>query len=423
MSLTESQVEEATLHWLSELGYARAYGPNLLQDGTTPERDEHTVFLDARLRAALARLNRGLSASATEDAGRKLTRVSAPSLIAANRVLHRLIVDGVPVEYSRPDGSIAGAQVRVIDFDEPDANNWLVVNQLTVVDGEHHRRPDVVVYVNGLPLAVIELKNPADAKADWLSAYKQLQTYKAEIPSLLTYDEALVASDGTTARIGALTAGREWFMPWRTIDGDDIASSAALELEVLIKGVFDKRRVLNLIQHFIVFEDPGDGTLAKKMAGYHQFHAVNAAFKETLRASGHRHGHGDGDHRGQPLAAEKRAVWESGGSRTNGDKRIGVVWHTQGSGKSLTMAFYAGRVMRAPEMGNPTVVVITDRNDLDDQLFGTFARCTELLGEPPVQAADRADLRRLLTREAGGVVFTTVQKFFPEQKGDTHPVL
>ncbi|MDP2182057.1 MAG: type I restriction endonuclease, partial [Actinomycetota bacterium] len=410
---TESEVEEAALHWFSELGYAYAYDPELLQDGETPERDERTVFLEARLCSALARLNPRLPSLAIEDAFRKLTRVSAPSLVTANRLLHRMVVDGVAVEYSRANGNIAGAQVKVIDFDNPDANDWLAVNQLTVIDGEHHRRPDIVAYVNGLPLAVIELKNPADVKADWLSAHRQLPTYKAEIPSLLAYDEALIASDGTTARIGTLTAGREWFMPWKTIEGDDVAPASGLELEVLIKGVFEKRRVLNLIQHFVVFEDPGDGTLSKKMAGYHQFHAVNAALADTLRASGH-----EGD---LPLAAEERAAWD--GSRKPGDKRIGVVWHTQGSGKSLTMAFYAGRVMHAPEMGNPTVVVITDRNDLDDQLFGTFARCTELLGEPPVQAADRADLRRLLTREAGGVVFTTVQKFFPEQKGDTHPVL
>ncbi len=422
---TESELEEATLEWFGELGYAIAFGPDLLPDGETPERDERTVVLEGRLRSALARLNPELPSSALEDAYRKLANVSAPSLIGANRALHRLVVDGVPVEYQRADGSIAGAQVRVLDFDDVDANDWLAVNQLTVVDGEHHRRPDLVVYVNGLPLAVIELKNPGATKADWLSAYRQLQTYKAEIPSLLTYDKALVASDGTTARVGTLTAGREWFMPWRTIKGDEVAPASALELEVLLKGVFEKRRVLDLIRYFIVFEDAGNGAVSKKMAGYHQLHAVNVALTETLRASGHHvldpAAHADGHH--VSLVAEARTKWSSGKSREPGDKRIGVVWHTQGSGKSLTMAFYAGRVMRAPETGNPTVVVITDRNDLDDQLFGTFAGCKDLLGEPPVQAADRADLRRLLTREAGGVIFTTVQKFFPEQKGDAHPVL
>lgn len=413
MRFTESEVEEATIEWFVELGYAYACGPELLPDGDAPERDERTSFLEGRLRSAIARLNPTLPLSAVEDAFRKVTRFSSPSLVMSNRLLHRMVVDGVTVEYARVNGTISGAQARVVDFDDPGANDWLVVNQLTVVDGEHHRRPDVVAYINGLPLAVIELKNPADAKSDWLSAHKQLQTYKAEIPSLLSYDEALVASDGTTARIGTLTAGREWFMPWKTIEGDDVAPASALELEVLIKGVFEKSRVLNLIRHFIVFEDSGDGAPLKKMAGYHQFHAVNAALVDTLRASGR-----DG---ASLLAAEDRVTWD--GSRKPGDKRIGVVWHTQGSGKSLTMAFYAGRVMHAPEMGNPTVVVITDRNDLDEQLFGTFARCSELLGEPPVQAANRTDLRQLLTREAGGVVFTTVQKFFPEEKGDTHPVL
>jgi type I restriction enzyme R subunit len=411
----ESEVEEAALYWFEELGYLRAYGPDLLPDGSGPERDEGTVFLAVRLFAALRRLNPDLPAAAIDDAFRKLSHPDGPSLAAANRRLHRLVVDGAPVEYERPDGTIGGAQTRVIDFDNPDANDWLVVNQVTVIEGEHHRRPDVVVYINGLPLAVIELKNAADDKADWVSAYKQLQTYKAEIPVLMAFDEALVISDGTVAKIGTLTVGPEWFMPWRTIEGQELASPLLPQLEVLIKGVFEKRRVLDLLRHFIVFEDSGDGCLVKKMAGYHQFHAVNAALQATLRASG--------QHLDLPLAAEDQAGYSAAESGERGDKRIGVVWHTQGSGKSLTMAFYAGRVISHPAMENPTIVVITDRNDLDDQLFGTFARCSELLRQPPVQADDRADLRRLLTREAGGVVFTTVQKFFPDEKYDVHPVL
>ncbi len=415
MGFTESDAEEVALVWFARLGYSVAFGPDLLPGGLSPERDERTPWLEGRLLDALSRLNRELPRSAIEDAFKKLTRLGGSTLVIANRALHRMVVDGVQVEYVRENGSIAGAMAQVLDFEDSEANDWLAVNQLTVVDGEHHRRPDVVVYVNGLPLAVIELKNPADAKADWVAAFNQLQTYKHEIPSLLSYDEALVASDGTTARIGTLTGGREWFMPWRTVEGEELAPASALELETLAKGVFEKRRLLDLVRHFIVFEDFGDGTLVKKMAGYHQFHAVNAALAETLRASGRAPA--------LPLVAETRAPWRSRGLRATSDRRVGVVWHTQGSGKSLTMAFYAGRVMRAPEMENPTVVVITDRNDLDDQLFGTFARCTELLGEPPVQAEDRAHLRRLLTREAGGIVFTTIQKFFPEQKGDTHPVL
>ena len=415
MSFTESEVEEAALHWFGELGYATAYGPDLLPDGPTPERDERTVILASRLMSALRRLNPELPAAAIDDAVKALSTLSAPSLAAANRALHRLIVDGVPVEYQAGEGDIRGAQARVIDFDSPDANDWLVVNQLTVFEGEHHRRPDVVVYLNGLPLTVVELKNAADEKADWVSAHKQLQTYKAEIPVLMAFDEALVVSDGTIARIGTLTAGREWFMPWRTIEGDELESPLVPQLEVLIKGVFDKRRLLHLLRHFIVFEDSGEGGLVKKMAGYHQFHAVNAALQATLRASGQR--------LDLPLAAEDPAGYSAAETGERGDKRIGVVWHTQGSGKSLTMAFYAGRVIAHPAMENPTIVVITDRNDLDDQLLGTFSKCAELLRQPPVQAEDRVDLRRLLTREAGGVVFTTVQKFFPAEKGDVHPVL
>lgn len=411
----ESEIEEAALHWLHEIGYSLAYGPDLLLDGSAPERDESTVVLEGRLRSALLRLNPALPASAIDDAFKKLTQLSGPNLESINRHLHKMVVDGVPVEYQRSDGSICGAQVRVIDCENSDANDWLAVNQLTVIEGDKHRRPDIVVFINGLPLSVFELKNAANETADLKSAFNQLQTYKMEIPSLMSFDESLVISDGTSARIGTLTAGREWFMPWRTIEGEELAPTAMPQLEVLIKGVFDKRRILDLIRHFVVFEDAGGGTLVKKMAGYHQFHAVNAALSATLRAS-----------RSEPdvlLAAEESGNWKSFPAGERGDRRVGVVWHTQGSGKSLTMAFYAGRVIAHPAMENPTIVVITDRNDLDDQLFGTFARCQELLRQPPVQVSDRADLRTKLSVDAGGVVFTTVQKFFPEEKGDTYPVL
>ncbi|MDZ4181047.1 MAG: type I restriction endonuclease subunit R [Coriobacteriia bacterium] len=414
MSFHESAVEEAALQWFESIGYAVAHGPELLLDGTTPERDETTVVLAGRLRSAVERLNPGIPASAIDDAYKKLLHPEGSTLEAMNRSLHRMVVDGVTVEFRRADGSIGGGQLRVIDFDDPDANDWLAVNQVTVIEGDKHRRPDIVVYINGLPLSVIELKNAADEKADLRAAYNQLQTYKSEIPALLSYDEALVISDGLQARIGTLTAGREWFMPWRTIEGEELASATMPQLKVLILGVFDKRRVLDLIRHFVVFEDNGDGSLAKKMAGYHQFHAVNAALSATLRASGRTDD--------VLLAAEDRATWGDSAGEP-GDRRVGVVWHTQGSGKSLTMAFYAGRVIAHPAMENPTIVVITDRNDLDDQLFGTFARCHELLRQPPVQVRDRADLREKLTVDAGGVVFTTVQKFFPEERGDAYPVL
>ena len=413
----ESEVEEAAFRWFHEIGYLLAHGPDLLQDGSSPERDETTVVLKGRLRSALERLNPGIPAAVIDDAFKRLTRPEGGTLEMMNRSLHQLVTDGVPVEYRKADGAIGGAQLSVIDFKDPDANDWLVVNQLTVIEGDKHRRPDIVVYINGLPLAVIELKNAADEKADLKAAFNQLQTYKSEIPMLLSYDEALVISDGVWARIGTLTAGREWFMPWRTIEGQDLAPAVMPQLEVLIKGVFDKTRILELIRYFIVFEDTGGGSTIKKMAGYHQFHAVNAALGATLRASG-----------AEPelsLAAEEQSEYQlHGGIRTEpGDRRAGVVWHTQGSGKSLTMAFYAGRVIAHPAMENPTIVVITDRNDLDEQLFGTFARCQELLRQPPVQVSSRADLRSKLSVDAGGVIFTTVQKFFPEEKGDTYPVL
>ncbi len=364
----------------------------------------------------MVQLNPDLPPEALEDAYRKLTRSDAPSLVERNRAVHRMLVDGVTVEYRRRDGSIAGAQARVIDFDALDNNDWLAVNQFTVSEGQHTRRPDIVVFLNGLPLAVVELKNPADEDATIWSAFQQFQTYQAQIPALFATNAALVVSDGVQARIGALGAGKEWFKPWRTISGHEDAAPKLAELEVVLEGVFDKRRFLDLVRHFIVFEDLGGGKLAKKLAGYHQFHAVNVALEETLRAAGLA-----AHDRVAEAAGHFEAGRQAGGSV--GDRRAGVVWHTQGSGKSLTMAFYAGRVILHPAMANPTIVVLTDRNDLDDQLFGTFAHCRDLLRQDPVQAADRADLRAKLSVASGGVVFTTIQKFFPEEKGDRHPVL
>ena len=301
--------------------------------------------------------------------------------------------------------------------DDSDANDWLAVNQFTVTENRSTRRPDVVLFVNGLPLGVIELKNPADEDATVWTAWQQLQTYKAELPALFSMDEALMVSDGTEARIGTLTSGREWFKPWRTITGEGSADPHLTELQVMLEGVFEPSRFLPVVRDFIVFDDDGSGALVKKMAGYHQFHAVKVAVDETLRAAKLQ--------RAEVRVAEEGGRYEAGRKPGGelGDRRIGVVWHTQGSGKSLTMAFYAGAIIREPAMENPTVVVLTDRNDLDDQLFGTFSRCQELLRQPPVQAESRADLRDKLSVNAGGVVFTTIQKFFPEEKGDTHPTL
>ena len=290
------------------------------------------------------------------------------------------------------------------------------MNQFTVVENKRERRPDVVLFVNGLPLGVIELKNPADEDATILTAWRQLQTYKAELPSLFAFNAALIVSDGTDARIGTLTAGWEWFKPWRTITGETLADPKIPQLQVTLEGAFDRRRFLALVRDFIVIEDEGSGTLSKKIAGYHQFHAVETAVAETLRAAKLQECPVPGD-----KAGDCDPIRRSGGAP--GDRRIGVVWHTQGSGKSLTMAFYAGRIVREPAMENPTIVVLTDRNDLDDQLFRTFARCQDLLRQPPSQAESRADLRERLSVQSGGVVFTTIQKFFPEERGDRHPLL
>ncbi len=408
-TLLESTVEDAALAWIEGVGWSVARGSDIAPDTPNAERDDYgEVVLEERSRAALARLNPDLPADAVDDAQRRLVRPAGATLEARNRAFHRMLVDGVTVEYVDNGGAVRGAQVRVVDFDAPEANDWLAVNQFTVVENKHERRPDVVLFVNGLPLGVIELKNPADESATVRSAFRQLRTYKSEVPTLFAFNAVLVVSDGLEARIGTLTAPWEWFKPWRTITGEALADSTLPQLQVLVEGVCARRRLLALVRDFIVFEDDGSGALAKKMAGYHQFHAVETAVAETLRAARLQ--------RRSVRMRETRGRYESGRQPGGapGDRRIGVVWHTQGSGKSLTMAFYAGRLVRDPALENPTIVVLTDRNDLDDQLFGTFARCADLLRQPPVQAGSRADLRARLAVQAGGVVFTTIQKFFPE---------
>ena len=416
--ISESTVEQAALAWLESLGWNVAHGPDIAPDTLTAERvDYGEVVLERRLRDALARLNPNLPAEALDDAFRKLTRPEGPTVETRNRAFHRMLVDGVTVEYRVDNGAVRGAQARVIDIDDPAGNDWLAVNQFTVVENKHERRPDVALFVNGLPLGMIELKNPADEDATIWTAWQQLQTYKTELPALFAMNTALMVSDGVEARVGTLTAGREWFKPWRTISGEVLADPHMPELQVMLEGVCAPRRFLALVRDFIVFEDDGSGALVKKMAGYHQFHAVEVAVTETLRAA---------ELRQVTTGLEKEASREESALKVggkSGDRRIGVVWHTQGSGKSLTMAFYAGRIVREPAMENPTVVVLTDRNDLDDQLFGTFARCRDLLRQPPAQAESRDDLRGKLAVESGGVVFTTIQKFFPEEKGDRHPLL
>ena len=404
--VSESVVEDAALDWLESLGWSVAHGPDIAPDTLAAERADYgQVVLGQRLRDALTQLNENLPAEALEGAFRKLNRPEGTSTETRNRAFHRMLVEGVTVEYRADNGVIRGAQARVIDFDVPANNDWLAVNQFTVVENNHERRPDIVLFVNGLPLGVIELKNAADEDATIWTAWNQLQTYKAELPSLFAMNAALMVSDGVEARIGTLTAGREWFKPWRTISGEGLADSRVPELQVMLEGVCEPHWFLSLVRDFIVFEDSGSGAPVKKMAGYHQFHAVQVAVAETLRAAELREGASD----------EEVGRYESGRKPGGelGDRRIGVVWHTQGSGKSLTMAFYAGRIIREPAMENPTVVVLTDRNDLDDQLFSTFSRCSDLLRQPPVQAESRADLRARLSVESGGVVFTTIQKFMP----------
>ena len=417
-SITEADVEQAALDWLSALGWEVAYGPDIAPGMPNAERTDYgQVVLARRVQDSLAELNPSLPPSVLDDAFRKLTRSEGATLKARNRAFHRMLVDGVTVEHRDGEGRIRGAQAQVIDFDNPANNDWLAVNQFTVTENRNTRRPDVMLFVNGLPLGVIELKNPADEDATIWTAWQQLQTYMADLPTLFSMNEALMVSDGTEARIGTLTSGREWFKPWRTITGETLADSHLTELQVTLEGVFEPGRFLSMVRDFIVFDDDGSSSLVKKMAGYHQFHAVKVAVDETLRAAKLQ--------RAEVRITEEDGRYEAGRKPGGelGDRRIGVVWHTQGSGKSLTMAFYAGAIVREPAMENPTIVVLTDRNDLDDQLFDTFSRCQDLLRQPPAQAESRADLRNKLSVNAGGVVFTTIQKFFPEEKGDAHPTL
>ncbi len=393
--LNESHIEETALSWLRDLQYTVIFGPDIAPGEPQAERSSyHEYILQHRLNQAIRDLNPSIPSEALDDAFRKVTIPSSPSLIINNRNFHTMLVEGVEVEYQRPDGTIAGDRVRLADFENPENNDWLAVNQFTVVEGQHNRRPDIVVFLNGLPVIVIELKNPADENATLRAAFSQFSTYKHQVPSFFTYNEMLIISDGLGARVGTISANYEWFMRWRTITGNDLASPALPELEVLIKGICDKRRLLDIISHFIVYEEDANGTVNKKMAGYHQFHAVRKAIETTISASSPR-----------------------------GNRKCGVVWHTQGSGKSLTMVFYAGQVIRNPAMENPTILVITDRNDLDDQLFGTFSRCHDLLRQTPVQVSDRDDLRSKLAIASGGVIFTTIQKFLPEKEEDHYPVL
>jgi type I restriction enzyme R subunit len=418
--LSEAQLETALLEQLASLGYACASDDLIGPDGKQPERSAYDeVVLKARLSAAVARLNPALPAEAQADAMRRLTQSELPNLLEENRRIHRLLTEGADVEYYAEDGTLTAGKVRLIDFERPVNNDWLAVQQFTVVAGQARRRPDVVLFVNGLPLAVVELKAPGGENATLDGAFNQLQTYKQQIPALFRSNALLVTSDGLSARVGSLSADPERFMPWRTTDGTRIEPKGMPELATLIEGVFEPGRFLDLLRHFTVFGESPSG-LIKIIAGYHQFHAVKKAVISTLRASFSPLPPGEGSGvRDDPSIYGLPSVKD----QPPGDHKAGVIWHTQGSGKSLLMAFYAGLLVADPRMANPTLVVLTDRNDLDDQLFTTFSQCRDLLRQTPVQAQDREHLRTLLNRASGGVIFTTLQKFSPAADETEFPAL
>ncbi len=392
--MTEEQLEQETLAWLQEVGYTHRYGPDIAFDGSSPERaDYRQVVLPFRLREAINRLNPGIPVAAREDAIKQVLDLGIPSLLSANRAFHKLLVGGVPVQYQK-DGETRGDFVRLIDWTHPEKNEWWAVNQFTIKGPHKTRRPDIILFVNGLPLALLELKNPADENANIWKAFDQIETYKEQIPDVFQYNEVLVISDGTDALMGSLSANAERFMAWRTIDGVNIDPLGPFqELQTLVRGVLAPQYLLDYIRYFVLFED--DGQLVKKIAGYHQFHAVRAAIEEVVAAS-----------------------------RPGASRKGGVVWHTQGSGKIITMTCFAARVMQEAAMENPTIVVITDRNDLDGQLFGVFSLAQDLLREQPTQALTRPDLRaKLGNRPSGGIIFATIQKFMPGEDEDIFPVL
>ncbi|QIL43943.1 type I restriction endonuclease subunit R [Acidovorax sp. HDW3] len=396
--MTEDQLEQETLSWLADIGYAVRFGPDMAPDSAGAERNHYRqVVLAGRLRQALARLNPQVPQAAREDALQRVLELGVPAQLAANRVFHRLLVGGVPVQYQQGDETV-GDFVRLLDWGDVARNDWLAVNQFTIKGAHHTRRPDIILFVNGLPLVLIELKNPTDEAADIWKAYEQIQTYKAQIPDVFQYNAVLVVSDGSEARMGSLSANAERFQQWRTIDGVALDPLGEFnELQTLVRGALAPAMLLEYLRFFVLFED--DGQLVKKIAGYHQFHAVRAAVQQVMAAS----------------RADSPAPLQGKG---------GVVWHTQGSGKSITMTCFAARVMQEPAMQNPTIVVITDRNDLDGQLLGVFGLAQDLLRETPVPARTRQELRQLLAnRPSGGIVFATIQKFMLGEDEDVFPLL
>ncbi|WP_320129360.1 type I restriction endonuclease subunit R [uncultured Sphaerochaeta sp.] len=411
--LNEADVENIAISLFKELGYSYLSGPNIAPDTLYAERVSYNdSYLPQRLLSALVSLNPGIPTLALEDAAKRITRTISPSLLEQNHAFHRMLVDGVPVSYRKGDRLIE-KKAHVVDFFDPSKNDWLVVNQFTIIENKINRRPDLLVFLNGLPIAIFELKNPSNEKTTIWNAFDQIQTYKYQLPSLFNFNCLIAISDGLEARLGSLTSDKERFSVWKTIEGENLAPSTMSQMEVLIKGVFEKKRLLAFIKYFIVFESDSKGSWIKKISAYHQYHAVNTAVEETLRASTESYA----------SEAADNPPFGSKAFRRKGDKRIGVVWHTTGSGKSLSMVFYAGKIIQHPQMENPTIVVITDRNDLDNQLFQTFSDCSEMLRQTPVQADSREKLKELLRVASGGVVFSTIQKFMPEEKGAQYPVL
>lgn len=409
---TEADLETMCLEWFQDTGWSYLSSSDMAPDAPISERSGYEqVVLRKRLVKTMVRLNPGVPLEAIEDGARTLCTRDHPSLIQRNRAFHRMLLDGVRVEFTRDDRKVVEV-VRVIDFHDWQRNDFLVASQFTITGTKQPRRPDIVVFVNGLPLAVLELKSLGNAQVDLWDAYDQLQTYKEEVGDLFIYNQALIASDGITARVGSLTAAKEWFMPWRAILNENDRPKLQYELEVMVRGFFDPALFLCYIRHFVLFEQNGE-RITKKIAGYHQFHGVREAVRVTLIAA-RRDAEG--------VIREDRAIY--GREVVPGSKKAGVFWQTQGSGKSISMVCYAGMLVEQPEMNNPTLVVVTDRNDLDGQLFQQFSKAKELLKQTPEQAESREQLReKLAARQAGGIIFTTVQKFSLLEGEEKHPAL
>lgn len=392
--MNETQLENLCLDWFTENGWEVVHGIDIALDSSNPLRKDYKqILLEADLKAAFERLNPHLPAGCFEQVLLKLSKPESLDLVTNNRAFHRMLLEGVPVTYKKQDDWVHD-HAFLVDFNHVHQNRFVAINQFTILGTKQPRRPDIICFINGIPFAVLELKSPTDENADIWDAFNQLQTYKEEISDLFIFNEALVVSDGVTARIGSLTANQERFLPWRTIKNEDDKPALEWELETVVRGFFDRELFLDYIRFFVLFETDGEKTI-KKIAGYHQFHAVREAVQATIAAA-----------------------------NPNGDKKAGVVWHTQGSGKSISMCCYAGKLLQQPAMHNPTLLIVTDRNDLDGQLFETFSNAQDLLKQTPVQANNRGELRQLLAeRESGGIIFTTVQKFALLDGESEHPLL